>query len=497
MGIIARQTIKGSLYSYLGALIGFINVGLIMPQIFSTAEIGLTNLLISLAAIFGQLGSLGFLNVTIKLFPFFRDTRNKNNGFLFLLLSIGTLGFIVCAIAYYIWKPYLIAQNIEKSPLFAEYVYLLIPLIFISIFHLLVDTYNRVLFNASFGIFVKEFLLRILNLIIIGLFYFRLIDFHAFILLYILAYGVPLLLICLLLVFKNQISLNPSFSFLNKKFVKEIISVAGFGLISGFSGIVLLQIDKYLVNHYCNLSATGVYATSFFFGTMILLPSRSLIRISCTIISEALKADEYKKIDDIYKRSTLNLTMLGLFLFVLILGNLNNIMLFLPPDFSSGKYVILFIALAHLFQMMAGVSGEIIQFSKYYRQHTVIILVVIVSIVGLNVLLLPVLGIIGAAISYATSFLIYFLIRVIYVKIKFGFQPYSKKHLLIIAIGVFSLLISLVIPQINNFIIDGIIRSSLISVVFVAPIIYFNLSPETNDFLLKLLAMIKVKINKK
>ena len=47
MGIIARQTIKGSVYSYLGAAIGFINVGLIMPQIFSTEQIGLTNLLIA------------------------------------------------------------------------------------------------------------------------------------------------------------------------------------------------------------------------------------------------------------------------------------------------------------------------------------------------------------------------------------------------------------------------------------------------------------------
>lgn len=70
MGIIARQTIKGSIYSYLGAIIGFINVALIMPQIFSTDQIGLTNLLIALSTILGQFGSLGMINVTIRQFPF-------------------------------------------------------------------------------------------------------------------------------------------------------------------------------------------------------------------------------------------------------------------------------------------------------------------------------------------------------------------------------------------------------------------------------------------
>ena len=42
MGLIAKQTIKGSIYSYLGAFIGFVNVALLMPQIFTTDEIGLT-----------------------------------------------------------------------------------------------------------------------------------------------------------------------------------------------------------------------------------------------------------------------------------------------------------------------------------------------------------------------------------------------------------------------------------------------------------------------
>ncbi|HOZ30877.1 MAG TPA: polysaccharide biosynthesis C-terminal domain-containing protein [Bacteroidales bacterium] len=493
MGIIARQTIKGSIYSYLGAFIGFINVGLIMPQIFSTAEIGLTNLLVAVSAIFGQFGSLGFINVTLRQFPYFRDEKNNHNGFLFFLLAVGTLGFLLCSGAYYILKPSLIAENVDKSPLFAEYVYLLIPLIFITIFHLLIDTYNRVLFNASFGLFVKEFLLRILNLFGILLFYFGVFDFHDFIIFYTISYGIPVMLICLLLMYKHQFKLKPSFSILKPSFLREIISVAAFGSISGFSGMVIMQLDRYLINHYCDLSATGIYSTVFFFGSVILLPGRSLIRISGSLIAEAFKNNDNKKVDLIYRKSTTSLTIIGLMLFILIWGNVNNILQLLPEEFSQGKYVILCIALAHVLQMVASVSGEIIQFSKYYRQHVVIMIVLIISIICLNIIMLPIWGIIGAGIASAISFFIYFILRFIYIKIKFGFQPFDWKHLIIILMSASSYFISLLLPQVGNFVVDIIIRSGLLCVLFGIPLYFTGYSEEYNLLVLRVLKMFKIK----
>ncbi|MBN2776596.1 MAG: polysaccharide biosynthesis C-terminal domain-containing protein [Bacteroidales bacterium] len=496
MGIIARQTIKGSAYSALGAIIGFINIGLIMPQIFSTAEIGLTNLLISLSAIFGQLGTLGFMNVSVKLFPYFKDSKNKNNGFLFLLLSVGTLGFIICAIAYYIWKPFLVNSNVQSSPLFAEYVYLLIPLIFISIFYLLVDSYNRVLFNASFGLFVKEFLLRILNLAGIILFYLDVFDFHAFIIYYTIAYGVPLLLICLLLLYKNQLSIKPSFLILDKKFIREIISVAAFGLISGFSTIAVFQVDRYLINHYCDLSATGVYSTAFFFGTIILLPARALIRISSSIIGEDIKQDNWGKIKNIYSQSTHNLLLLSVFMFILIWGNINNIMKFLPAEFESGRYVILFISLAFVVQSVSAISGVIIQYSKYYRQHSYLMLFLIVLIVVLNIVLLPDYGIDGAALASFISFVSVGLIQIVYVKIKFNAQPYNYKHLVMILLGGFAYFISWLIPDFGSLIIDLFVRSAIISIIYILPLLIAGYSPETSDMLKKIFQFFVKRDNK-
>lgn len=480
MGIIARQTIKGSVYSYLGAAIGFVNVALIMPQIFTTDEIGLTNLLVALSTIFGQLGSLGMVNVTIRQFPYFRDEKNHHNGFLFFALAAGTLGFMISSAVYYSTKNELVASNIDKSPLFAEYVYLLLPFIFVTIFNFIIDTYNRLLFNASFGLFVKELLLRIINLITIVLFWLKWIDFYQFIILYTISYGIPVVLICLLLIYKKQFSLKPSFKIFTKSFAREVFSVAMFGLISGFSGIAVLQIDRYLVNHYCDLNATGVYSTVYFFGSVILLPGRSLVRISSTLITEAIRNNEWSKVSEIYSRSTTTLTVAGVALFVLIWGNINNIMGLLPPVYESGRYSILFIALAHLFLMIAGVSGEIIQASKYYRQFTLIMIVLILSIIVFNIIFIPYLGITGAGLASALAFFLSMILRFIFIYVKFKLQPFKIKHFVILLIGTGAIGITMFIPQTGGFIIDAGLRSIILMSLFFIPLYFLGFAPEIN-----------------
>lgn len=49
MGIIIRQSVRGAFWSYLGIVIGYINVGIIMPQFFDTAQIGLVQLFASVS----------------------------------------------------------------------------------------------------------------------------------------------------------------------------------------------------------------------------------------------------------------------------------------------------------------------------------------------------------------------------------------------------------------------------------------------------------------
>ena len=62
MGKIKDQTIKGSIYSYLGVGLGFIISGLVLPKLLTTGENGLLNLLLAYSSLFAQFATLGFGN---------------------------------------------------------------------------------------------------------------------------------------------------------------------------------------------------------------------------------------------------------------------------------------------------------------------------------------------------------------------------------------------------------------------------------------------------
>jgi len=164
MGIIIKQSIKGSIWSYLGVAVGFVTTAYLFPNYLSTDTIGLFGLLLAWSALFTQFSSLGFHGVTSRLFPYFRDNKKGHNGFLFITLMVMICGFALFLAAFYFLKPWLVESNLEKSQLFADYVYLLIPITLFTLIFSLLDVFNKLLYDAVFGTFLTEFLQRLLIL---------------------------------------------------------------------------------------------------------------------------------------------------------------------------------------------------------------------------------------------------------------------------------------------------------------------------------------------
>ncbi|HEY9113717.1 MAG TPA: hypothetical protein VIN10_03400, partial [Bacteroidales bacterium] len=105
MGIIQKQSISGTIYSYIGVLLGFVITGLLFPRVFTTDEVGLLRVLISYSTLLAQFAGLGFSAVTVKLFPFFHSEKKNHHGFLGLVSLVSLFGFLLAAGGYLIFKP--------------------------------------------------------------------------------------------------------------------------------------------------------------------------------------------------------------------------------------------------------------------------------------------------------------------------------------------------------------------------------------------------------
>jgi len=493
MGIIAKQSIKGSVYTYLGAIVGFVNTGLLMPKFFSTEQVGLINVLIALTLIFSQFSTLGFANINTRIFPYFRNNNNQHNGIFSLGIIVTLSGIIISLIFFLVFKSELIESNVEKSILLEENIFYLPFLIFFMAYFLFFDSYAKAVYDAVIGTFLRDFFVKFSNFIIVILYIFEIVNFDFFVLLYVLIYIIPSIIIVFILFRRNEFSLQPINSILFKKHKTEMFKVAGFGIISGFSGIAILNIDKYMVNAYLGLSETGIYSIAFFFGMLVIIPAKSLRKISSIVLSEAWKSNDINIIKSIYKKSTINQMIIGAILSIGIIINLDNIFEMIP-DYSSGKYVIIFIVFGYFLEMGSGVSSMIILSSKYYKTFSFMMLLTLINTIAFNFILIPIWGISGAGFASALSIIVFLIIRYFFLFRKFKLQPYSFKHFFIISISAIVFLLNFLIPESENYILDIFIRSSIVSIVFAFLIYFSKVSTEVNEYSDKIIRYFKAKL---
>ncbi len=478
MGIIIRQSIKGSFWSYLGLILGYINLGIIMPQVMETDQIGLIQLFAAISILFSQFATLGFPSVINRMFPIFRNRAKGNNGFLFLALATGLLGFLLSIVAFFVLKPHIIESNLEKSPLILEYLGLLLPLVFFRILFVLLDNYNKVLYDTVTGTFWNEFIHKLLNLLLVVFFALSWINFRQFFFGYIVSLSLPAIPLILVLIKRSQFSLRPDFNFLTKPLFREIAVISAFGLINGFSGILTTNIDKIFINQYLSLDQVGIFGVCALFATVINIPSRATQKISTAIIAQAWKEDNKKHIQEIYAKASINQTIIGSFILTLLMVNLNNVFEILPDVYSQGKGVLIIYAIGVLINVSNTNGGAIIGTSKYYKALSYIIVLQIGVAVLLNMFLIPRFGITGAALAVLLTFVFRTLAIMGFLKIKTGLFCYRFNHLIVAGLILAITLADLWLPELNSLVLNILFKSGIAGLLYLFFILKFKISED-------------------
>ncbi len=490
MGEIQRQSTKGAIYIGIGVLLGFVINALIFPRVLEANQIGLISILISYSSLFAQFASLGLNNVISKMFPWFRDTGKKHNGFLLLILIVAAIGFLLTCIVFWSIQPFLIEKSISKSPLFVDYIYLLLPFtLFLLIFGIF-DNYYKMLYNSVRGALLKEVVQRFFILVSVIILYVGLVEFRGFIYLYTLSLAIPVILLIYSIKTTNHLFLQPNWKFLTPDLSKTMMKVGLYGVLTGGTNIISLHIDRIMIDDALGLGPTGIYTTVFFFATLVRLPSRSVIKASTVYIADSWKTNNIKLINTIYQKTCLTQFIMGILILAGLWVNIDNIFEILPKEFEEGKYVILFIGVAFLLDMFTGVSAMIVGTSPYYKVQTLLKFILIILLIASNLILIPIYGITGAAIATALSKLVMHLIKHVFLWVKYGMQPYNYLFLIILIIGIISYLVGSIIPKIDNYIYDIVIRSITTLSVFGIMIISLKISEDINNMFFKYLKRI-------
>ncbi|MDQ4140870.1 MAG: hypothetical protein M3142_10130, partial [Bacteroidota bacterium] len=167
-----------------------------------------------------------------------------------------------------------------------------------------------------------------------------------------------------------------------------------------------------------------------------------------------------------------------------IWANIDNLFALLPKAYSSGKYVILFVCAARLFDLASGVNGYILLTSPRYRYDLIFnVLLALLTIIA-NPYFIRNYGITGAGFVFLIVYGVINSIRLACVYYFYKMQPFDKTSLQIVMLALLSYVVGWQLPFMYSTFIDIIIRSALITLVYGIGVINLNLAPEMTEKLL-------------
>jgi len=151
--------------------------------------------------------------------------------------------------------------------------------------------------------------------------------------------------------------------------------------------------------------------------------------------------------------------------------------------YSIGIPIVIIVSFGKLYSMSIGCINNIISNSKYYYYTFWFSLFSSVLAVVLNIYLITDYGIVGAA--YATLIVIIIMnsLKLYLIKVKFNIHPYSKDTVKIIVLSIIGFVIFSNLKLDFQPVLNIIIKSSLILILYTLSAYIFRLSDDVNIFI--------------
>ena len=484
MGKILKQGFWSTVVIYFGVILGFINSIILFPTFLTTEQIGLFRQIISASTLLVPLTTFGVSAAYVKFYPIFKKNSEQKNQFFSYNLLVILISYLFTTLCIYIFFNEISLIFKENSQLFLDYFYVVYFILFILSLSVLFESYLRSRYDTILSNIINGVSNRIFTSISIILFSFSLLNFKNIIDLQIIIYGLGLITIILYAYKKDSFKLFMSFNKIKFK-IKEIFNYSAYSFIGLSSNIIVLNVDVLMVTSLLGLSETGIYTTAFYIGMIIEIPRRAISQISIPYISENIKEQNFKKIEKNYKDISIHQMIIGVLFYIILILNIDNIFNLIPNSekFYLGKDTVYIIGLSKLIIMSFSYNSELISLSKYYKFTVITIICLAILTIGLNLFLIPIFGMIGAAYASLISITFYNLLKHIFIIYKMKISPFSINSIKTILVGIFVYFAVLSIPKNDIILIDIFIKTIISSFIFIISVYALKISPDLNKLI--------------
>ncbi len=487
MGVVIRQGIKQSVVTYLGVLIGAVNVLFIYPLTLEKAQLGLWRFIIDTGTLLMPFMLVGANQISVKFFPYFTtENSNRHNGLLSLLLLIILVSSSVVCLLLYFFKETIYQFYQTQSQAFEPVLQYVIPLAFFYALFMMFYGYAQNFKRIAIPYAINSLYIKIGMPLLAIAYYLEIVLFNT------LFFGIFIIYIVInishlfYLKYLGQLSLNLDFTkYLDKSKFSEIMIYAFYATIGNLGSIIVVRIDSFMVSSFMGedgLANNGVYTIASFIANAIATPTSAINAITTPLIAQFWKTNDIQQIKILYQKSSLNLIIVGFGLFACICVGLEYLFQIMPKgeEYAIGTMVILILGASKLFDMATSINNPIIAMSAQYKfNFYALIILAILNIIG-NYFLIDLYGIEGAAIASFISLFLFNIAKLIFIWWKFKMQPFTWQCLVAIVLAFACFLVAYFIPETNSAILNLIIKCGTVALLFTTSVLALSLSKDLN-----------------
>lgn len=422
MGIVTSQSFKNTIWTYVGFFIGAINTLYLFSYFISDVYYGLVTFILSTSFIMSPLMAFGAHNTLVKFYSSYK-TKNSLHSFLTLMLLLPLAMIIPVGLIGLVSYEAIAELISDENPIVKGYLWHIFIIATAMAYFEVFFAWSKVQMKTVFGNFMKEVFHRVGVMLLLFAVYLEWITVEQFI------NGIVGVYILKMLIMKlYAFSLKfPVLKFHRIQNVTDILKYAALIIIAGSVATLILDIDKFMLGQYIPIEEVAYYGVAIYIATVIAVPSRSMQQILQPLTAKFLNDKNFDALDDLYKRSTLTLYVIGGLIFLLILLNINQLYETIPETFRGGLVVVFLISMAKLYDNLMGCNNVILFNSDYYRMVLVFGVILTLLTVVLNMIFIPMYGINGSAFATFIAISVYNTIKIYFVKQKYRMSPFTRE----------------------------------------------------------------------
>lgn len=238
--------------------------------------------------------------------------------------------------------------------------------------------------------------------------------------------------------------LNKIFPFTSKKIKgisakKDLLSFSWPLIISGYLWMMITWTDTILLGVYRDSVEVGIYNAALNIASVLMIIIIAFTSIFMPVISELYAKKKNKEIIKIHKSVTKWIFVINLSLLLLmILFPDNVIQVLFGNEFVAGSIPLSILAVAFFLRIPGSLSESVL--ISLGRTKIILFITIIGSVLNviLNILLIPGMGMNGAAIGTGTSFVVMMLIRVYFGRRYLGLTIFNTSYIKALISGIIS-----------------------------------------------------------